>query len=300
MIGLGAMGRPLASRLIDAGYAVHAYDVSGDAVERLVADGARAAGSAAAVAENAPFVLTVLPEAADVRRALLGASGAVEGAASGSIFFDASTIDPMSIQEIGGELGGTGITVLDGGVAGNPAMARDGIATLMVGGPQEAVEESRPILEALCGTLIYTGELGTAKTVKLVNNMVGAVSMAAVAEAFDLALKAGVEPEIIYDSMMGSWGRCFQLEIRPPMPGLAEGSPADDDYEPDFSVDYMIKDLSYALRTAEEQGSYIGLSALTRELYAASSARGEGSKDISVIGRAIEAMGDGPGDGSSS
>ena len=219
------MGRPLASRLIDAGYAVHVYDVSGDAVERLVADGARAAGSAAAVAENAPFVLTVLPEAADVRRALLGASGAVEGAASGSIFFDASTIDPMSIQEIGGELGGTGITVLDGGVAGNPAMARDGIATLMVGGPQEAVEESRPILEALCGTLIYTGELGTAKTVKLVNNMVGAVSMAAVAEAFDLALKAGVEPEIIYDSMMGSWGTMLPARDSPPYAGVGRGQP---------------------------------------------------------------------------
>jgi 3-hydroxyisobutyrate dehydrogenase-like beta-hydroxyacid dehydrogenase len=289
-IGLGAMGRPMANRLLSAGYTVLCHDLAPAAVERLVADGARAAGSAAALAAAAPVVFTMLPEAADVRQALLGLDGAVEGAGEGSVFVDASTIDPMSIQAIGAELDarGTGTTLLDAGVSGNPAMARDATVTLMVGGPQPVVDKCRALLSALCRTLVYTGPLGSAKTVKLANNMVGAATMAAIAEAFDFARRAGVEPAVLYQAMMGSWGRCFQLEVRPPAPGLAEGSPADDGFAPDFSVDYMVKDLRYFLRAAEAHRSPVGVAAATHQLFVASSAAGDGAKDISIVGRALD------------
>jgi 3-hydroxyisobutyrate dehydrogenase-like beta-hydroxyacid dehydrogenase len=286
-IGLGAMGRPMANRLLGAGYQVVCHDLAPAAMERLVADGARPAGSAAAVAAGAPVVFTMLPEAADVRRALLGAGGAVEGAGEGSVFIDASTIDPMSVQAIGVELEAIGVTLLDAGVSGNPAMASEGTVTLTVGGPGPAVDKCRAALLVLCATLIHTGPLGSAKVVKLANNMVGAVTMAAIAEAFAFAGRAGVEPGVLYEAMMGSWGRCFQLEVRPPVPGLAEGSPADDEFAPDFSVDYMIKDLRYFLGAAETQRALVAIAAATHQLYVAASAAGDGGKDISVIGHAL-------------
>jgi len=167
-------------------------------------------------------------------------------------------------------------------------MAAEAVVTLMVGGPRPAFERCQPVLSALCATLIYTGPLGSAKVVKLANNMVGAVAMATLAEAFDFGRRAGVEPAALYQAMMGSWGRCFQLEVRPPVPGLADGSPADDDYAPDFSVDYMVKDLRYFLRTAEAFRSPVGVAAAAQQLYVAASAAGDGAKDISAIGRALD------------
>lgn len=287
-IGLGAMGRPMANSLMAAGYQVLCHDLHQPAVDRLVADGAKAAGSAVALAVAAPVVFTMLPEARDVRQALLRPDGAVEGAGEGSIFVDASTIDPVSLREIGAELKTRGVTLLDAGVSGNPDMAWNATVTLMVGGPRPAFETCQPMLSALCSTLIHTGALGSAKVVKLANNMVGAVTMAAIAEAFHFARQAGVEPNVLYEAMMGSWGRCFQLEVRPPLPGLAEDSPADDGYAPDFSVDYMAKDLSYFLRTAEAFRSPTAVAAATQQLFIASSAAGDGAKDISIVGRALE------------
>lgn len=290
VIGLGAMGRRFARRLMGAGVEVVGFDLSADAMERLAEEGALVADSPAAVAAEASFVLTMLPEAEDVHRALVGAGGAVEGAREGSVFFDGSTIDPMSVRRIGTLAQEEGVILLDGGVSGSPPMAEEGRATLMVGGPRAAFEESSWVFDTLSDRVIYTGDLGSAKVVKLVNNMVGAVSMAAVAEAFVLADRAGVDLSVVHEAMMGSWGRCLNLEVRPPAPGIVAGSPADQGFAPDFSVDYMVKDLSYVLETARALGVFASLSATSQQLFVGASAVGEGSKDISIVVRAIEAL----------
>lgn len=292
VIGLGAMGRPLAKQLIESGYDVYAYDISEDAVGKLAKDGAHPAASPAVVAEEASFVLTMLPHAEDIRQALLGSGGAAEKARAGSVFFDSSTVDPMTAREIGEELASKGIKFLDGGVSGNPEMVRNGTITLMVGGDRAAFDAYRTLFQALCnnGRLLYTGELGSAKLVKLACNMVAGVTMAAVAEAFALGLKGEVEPQVLYEGLMGSWARCFQLEARPPVAGLVANSPVNEDFAPDFSVDYIAKDLSYALRTAQRLGSFMGLGNLAHELYAGVSSQGDGRKDMSIIGRAVALM----------
>ena len=286
-IGIGAMGRPMTNSLLGAGYEMVCYDPSGPALDQVVQDGAQRATSAAGVAQQARVVFTMLPTAADVRAALLGEDGAADGARDGAIFIDTSTIDPMTIRSAGEALADKGIMLLDGGVSGSPPMAWASTLTLMMGGDEKSFARCEHMLASLCANLIYTGELGSAKVVKLINNMVGAVTMASVAEGFQLGEKAGLDPSILFEAMMGSWGRCLNLELRPPVPGLVEGSPADSDFEADFSVDYMVKDLSCALATAEALGQSVPIAEAGLQLYAKSKSLGDGPKDISAVGRAI-------------
>jgi hypothetical protein len=161
-IGLGAMGRPMVGALIEAGMAVVVHDLSADAVEDAAVAGARPAASAAEVAAGTDVVFTMLPYAEDVERAFLGPDGASEGGHPGSVFVDASTIDPMSLMAVAGSLAERGIDAMDAAVSGSPLMARERRATVLVGGGASLFARCRPVLEALGGTLIHTGALGTA------------------------------------------------------------------------------------------------------------------------------------------
>ncbi|NLF64003.1 MAG: NAD(P)-dependent oxidoreductase [Chloroflexi bacterium] len=292
VIGLGAMGRPLVNSLLEAGYSVHAYDISAAAIDAAVQQGATAAASPADLAAGVDLFLTVLPYGEDVEAALFAPGGAAEGARRGAIFVDASTIDPMTINRLAQPLQQKGIDVLDAGLAGSPKMARERRLTLLVGGDEAVFDRAAGVLRCLAdqGKLLYTGQLGSAKVVKLLNNMVGAVQMAAISEAFNLAVKAGVDPKVLYDGMSGSMGNCWALHVRPPYPGIKPGSPADLDFEPDFSVDYMIKDLSYALQTGRSLEAALLLAGQVHQLYLATSARGEGAKDFAAIVHTVQAL----------
>jgi 3-hydroxyisobutyrate dehydrogenase len=298
-IGLGAMGRPMVGALIEAGMDVVVHDLSADALDAAGAAGARPAASAAEVATRTDVVFTMLPFAEDVELALIGPDGAAGGAHAGSVFVDASTIDPMSLIVVARALSDQGIDSMDAAVSGSPQMVRERRATVLVGGGPSLFSRCRPVLEALGGTLVHTGALGTAKVVKLANNLVGAVSMAAVAEAFNLAMRAGVDPAVLHRAMSGSMGNCHALQVRPPAPGLVQDGPADHDFAPDFSVDFMAKDLAYALRTADARGAALPIASLARDLYVATSARGDGGLDFSAVFRTVQAMSgpEGAGDG---
>lgn len=296
VIGLGAMGRPLVNSLVQAGYQVLAYDVAPVAIDAAVQQGATAATSPADLASKAGLFLTILPYGEDVEQALYGPDGAIEGVRADAIFIDASTIDPMTINRLAQPLQQQGVHVLDAGLAGSPKMAWDRRLTLLVGGDEAVFRRCEALLRCLSdqGKLLYTGQLGSAKVVKLLNNMVGAVQMAAISEAFNLAVNAGVDPKILYEGMSGSMGNCWALQVRPPYSGIKPGSPADLDFQPDFSVDYMIKDLSYALQTGRSVEATLLLAGQVHQLYLATSARGEGGKDFAAIVHTIEALSQGP------
>lgn len=221
----------------------------------------------------------MLPTAEHVAAALTGSGGAVEGADEGNIFVELSTIERSAVDDLAARLLPVGAALLDGGVSASPRMAWNGSATLLIGGPDDSFATAEPVLRAMGGRLIHTGPLGTAKVAKLVNNLVGAGSMALLSEAFVLGQRGGVEPDVLHDAMMASWARCAHLEVLPPVESLRPAK-VDDDRFPDFSIDYMIKDLWCVLATAKERRSPALITALVHQLFVAATAQGFGGDGI--------------------
>jgi 3-hydroxyisobutyrate dehydrogenase-like beta-hydroxyacid dehydrogenase len=290
-IGLGAMGRPMARAILDLGRPLVVHDAMPSAVEHLVEHGARPAASGREVAEAAELVFTMLPRAEDVVEAVLGPDGVAAGIRAGGVLVDTSTIDVGTARSLAGPLAERGAAVLDGGVSGSPQMAWERKLTLMIGGDEATFDRHRPVFEALSSTLIYTGPLGSAKVVKLANNMVAAITTAALAEAYALITRSGADPLVARQAMGGSWANSTMLAVRPPLPGMTAGAPADNDYAAEFSIDYIAKDLGAALETARQTGTVMLTAGLVRQLFTAAAARGEGHLDLTALIRTIRAFG---------
>lgn len=276
IIGFGTMGRGLARNLRLAGREVVAFDVSEQAQARARRDGVGVEASPAALAERATVILSIVPSKREVREVVVGELGLVEAATSEHVLIEMSTVDPMTILELDRKVTPSGLTILDAGVSASPRMNWFGQGTLMVGGRAESLELVRPVLEAVSSDLIHTGELGSAKVAKLVNNLMGGVSMAALAEAFQLGDLNGVEPSVLYSGMMASWARCAILERMPPVLELRPADETDEEF-PDFHVDYMEKDLACVVETAQAMGASHRMANAALELFSRARAAGLGS-----------------------
>ena len=270
------MGRGIVHNLLASGYPVVCHDKSPQAMDAVSSDGAHAADSLADLSSRAGLIITMLPSSGDVTSVFLGTSGILETASSGTVILDTSTIDPMTITHLAKQAEAVGVSVLDGGVSGSPRMNWNAMATFMVGGSHEVFASVESVIGELCKTLIYTGELGTAKVAKLVNNLMGAASMAALAEAFNLGMKAGVSSRVLHQAMMSSWARCANLEHIPPVADLR----SDDDPDDQFSIDYMVKDLTSLMETAEEVDVSLAVSSLVFRMFSEASSMGHGTEPI--------------------
>ena len=290
-VGLGAMGRPMVNCMLKAGYVVTVHDVSVAAVERLVADGAVAASSVREVAAASDLVFTMLPRAEDVVGVVLGPDGILDGIRPGSVLIDTSTIDVGTARSLAAPLAERGAGLLDGGVSGSPGLAWEGGVTFIVGGDETQVERFRPVFEALAATIVYAGPLGTAKAMKLANNMVAAILTAALAEAFTLITASGADPVVAKRAMDGSWAKTVMLDVMPPLPGLGPDSPADHGYEGGFSVGYMAKDLEAVLESAGQAGAVLLTTGFVHQLFTAAVARGDGALSLSALIRTTRAFG---------
>ena len=288
VIGLGAMGRPMAHRLIEAGHEVVAFDRSAEAIEVAVADGARAATSAADLAAASDVIITILPRAEDVHGAILGPRGVASGIRPGATVLDASTIDVASVRSLEEPLDKVGAHLLEAGVSGSPSMAWQGTVTFIVGGDEAVLDRQREALAAICARVIHAGPVGSAKTMKLANNMVAALMMVAYAEAYTLIIRSGADPQRALEAMEASWAGSPLLRLRPPLPGMVEGSAADDGYPAEFSIDYMAKDLAAILESARQAGAVLPATSMAHQLYTAAGTRGDGDLDVSAMIRTIE------------
>jgi 3-hydroxyisobutyrate dehydrogenase-like beta-hydroxyacid dehydrogenase len=226
-----------------------------------------------------------------VVEAVTGVDGVAAGMGRGGTLLEASTIDVGTVRGLERPLAERGATLLDAGVSGSPSMAWQRAVTLIVGGDRAAIERHRLALEAIASRVVVAGALGTAKAMKLANNLVAAVTTAALAEAFSLLVRAGADPSTARDAMEASWAASTVLRLRPPLPGLAPDAPADHDYEGEFSIDYMAKDLAAILESAREVGAVLPATALVHGLFVAASTRGDGDLDLSALIRTIEAFG---------
>jgi 3-hydroxyisobutyrate dehydrogenase len=282
-IGLGNMGLPMLRNLLAAGHAVTAFDVVASARDAAAAAGAGAARSAVEVASTAEVVITMLPEGRHVREVYLGVDGVIAAAVDGALLIDCSTIDVATTRAVWQAAAERGLEMVDAPVSGGVAGAANATLTFMVGGEESAVARARPILEQLGATIVHTGPSGSGQAAKICNNMMLAIAMIGVAEAFTMAQRLGLSAEALFQVASRSSGQSWALTGYCPVPGLVPSSPANRNYEPGFTTAMMAKDLRLAQDAASSVDVATPLGSEARNLYALFKGRGHGELDFSAI-----------------
>lgn len=256
LIGLGIMGKPMAKNLLKAGYELWVNNRSQGPMEEMAACGAHAA-TRKELAENAEVIITMLPNGPQVREVILG--DVIKDMRPGQIFIDCSSISPVVSKEIAAALAEKGVEMLDAPVSGGEPKAIDGTLSFMVGGKQAVFDRCKDILGAMGASVTRCGEVGAGNTTKLANQIIVACNIQAVAEAFTLAQKAGVDPEVVYKAIRGGLAGSTVLDAKGPM--MIAGND-----KPGFKIDLHIKDLNNALDCAHTVGAPVPMTAAVQEI----------------------------------
>jgi 2-hydroxy-3-oxopropionate reductase len=271
-IGLGIMGSPMAKNLLKAGYLLTVYDIVPEKIDDVVRAGAQAGSSSKEVAEKSDVVITMLPNSPEVKEAVLGANGVLDGARPGTIIVDMSSIAPLASKEVSAAAKEKGVIVLDAPVSGGEPKAVDGTLAIMVGGPAETFEKVKDILAVMGGSVTLVGEIGSGNMTKLANQIIVALNIAAMSEAMVLAAKAGVDSEKVFQAIRGGLAGSTVLDAK--MPLVLEGN-----FKPGFRIELHIKDLANALDTAHEVGVPVPLSGAVMEVMQALKVDDKGGDD---------------------
>lgn len=284
-IGLGLMGKPMASNLLQAGYPLVVHNRSREAVKELVGQGAKEAFSPREVATLSDVVFTNLPDSPDVEHIVLGEDGVIEGVRSGMVFVDHSTIKPSSARLIAEELAKKDVQSLDAPVSGGDIGAQQGTLSIMVGGPAEALELVRPLLEVMGKNITHVGGSGAGQIAKAANQVMVAAQMVGLGELLILAKKAGADPEKVVQAIQGGAAQCWTLDVKPER--LFAGN-----REPGFKAYMQEKDLKIVMDTAREYGVPLPAAGLHTQLYNAMLQMGLGNQDNSGVIGVLEKLAD--------
>jgi 3-hydroxyisobutyrate dehydrogenase len=276
MIGLGQMGFAMAARLGQAGCEVSGWDLDPDARARAGEAGVRVAGSLGDALAGCDAILTSLPDAQAVRAAWLGEGGIVAMADPGSVCVDLSTIEPAAMQEVARGAAARSLAVLDCPVSGGPVEARAGTLVVMAGGEAAIVSRMAPLLGLLGPTLCHTGGVGTAKVVKIVNNMMAMGNLLVACEAFSLGVSAGVDPATLFAVLAESGGTSRTFTKR--FPHALKG-----DFEPRFRMELAEKDMALGVALGRTQRVPLPAASLVREMFGMALLQGHGGKDAVAL-----------------
>ena len=290
LIGLGNMGLPMAANLLKAGHAVTGYDLSAELVAKHVANGGVGAGSIAEAVRGAEAIVTMLPAGKHVDTVYLGPGGILDGLNTKPILIDSSTIDVATARKVAAVAVDKGLDVLDAPVSGGTGGAVAGTLTFMCGGTERAFEAARPVLQAMGKNIIHAGAAGAGQSAKICNNMMLAVAMFGVSEAFVLADKLGLDRQKLFDITSTSTGQSWALTSYCPAPGPVPTAPSNRDYTGGFAAALMLKDLKLAQDAAESVGAATPLGAHAARLYQEVNDAGEGARDFSVVFRWLAGM----------
>jgi 2-hydroxy-3-oxopropionate reductase len=282
-IGLGLMGKSLARNIMKAGFPLVVHNRSRQAVEELQAEGAKPAAAPSEVAEQVDVVFTNLPDSPDVELVALGPDGIIEGAHQGLIFVDNSTIKPLTARHIAESLGGKGVVCLDAPVSGGDIGAREGTLAIMVGGPVQALEQAKPILEAMGRTITHVGDSGAGQIAKAANQIMVAAQMVAMGELLIFARKSGADPKKVIQAIQGGAAQCWTLDVKPERLFAGNRSPG-------FKAYMQAKDLSIVLDTARSYGIPLLSAAVHQQLYNSMLEMGLADQDNSAVIGVIEAL----------
>jgi 2-hydroxy-3-oxopropionate reductase len=282
-VGLGIMGKPMAANLIRAGHRLIVHDLNPVPVQALVALGATNGCSAAQVAKQCEIVVTMLPNSPEVKQVVLGPGGILEGARPGLILIDMSSIAPGVSQEVAAAAEAKGIKMLDAPVSGGEPKAKDATLSVMVGGDKATFESVVDVLKVMGKSVVWVGSIGSGNTAKLANQIVVALNIIAISEAFVLAAKAGVDPKVVYQAIRGGLAGSTVMDAKAPLI-------FDRKFDPGFRIELHLKDLLNALETAHHLGVPVPFSSLATEVLSALKTAGKGKLDHGGLVQYFEAL----------
>ena len=282
-IGLGIMGKPMCINLLKAGYLVTAYNRTRSKLEAAISAGAKGADSPKAVAEQSDVIITMVTDSPDVEAVILGQNGVIQGAKSGSVVIDMSTISPKVTQSIAAKLQQRDVQMLDAPVSGGDTGAIAGTLAIMVGGEKSAFERCLPVFRAMGKTITYVGTHGMGQTVKLCNQILVSVTNMAVCEAILFAQKAGVDPIIMIEATKNGAAGSWQLaNLGPKMVAR--------NFAPGFMIDLQQKDLRLAVETARETHLPVPAVSLVSQLFSGCQAHNEGTEGTQALIKSLERL----------
>ena len=277
VVGLGAMGMGVAMSLLREGFEVHACDVRPEAVQKVVDAGGIAAASPAAMAPLVDVLITVVVNADQTETVLFGEKGAASHMKLGSVVIASATVSPEFAKALGKRLADAGLLMIDGPISGGAAKAMAGEMTVMSSGTPEAYAKSEDVLDAIAGKVYRLGdEVGPGSVVKMVNQLLAGVHIAAAGEAMALAIRAGANPDQVYEVITNSAGNSWMFQNR--VPHILSG-----DYTPLSAVNIFVKDLGIVLDYAKKSVFPLPLSAAAHQMYMSASAAGHGGEDDSAV-----------------
>ena len=280
-IGLGLMGSPMALAVLKQGFALTVWNRNPACIEPLVRAGASAADNIAELTRRSDIIITMLTDAAASETVLCGPGGVLQHAQSGTIIVDMGSIAPDMSRSIAMRAQASGVAMLDAPVTGNPKVAEAGKLGIMVGGKASVVEQVRPVLEAMSAVIVYAGPSGAGSTLKLINNLILGTAIQAVAEAFVLAQKLGIDPERVREITSVGGARTAAMETR-------GARMIAHDFSPHFSVDNMHKDLSTALNLARAAGAAVPAADAALAVLRTAREQGLGGRDSAIVFEVLE------------
>lgn len=282
-IGLGIMGKPMAKNVLKEGYELMVFDFNKAAVAELIAAGAKEGNTSKEVAEFADVVITMLPNSPNVKAALFSENGIASGLTAGKTIIDMSSISPVASREFATTLAESGVEFLDAPVSGGEPGAIAGTIAIMVGGKKEIFDTYYDLMMTMGSSATYVGEVGAGNVTKLANQMIVAINIAAVSEAFALATKAGVDPQLVFEAIKG--GLAGSNVMNQKAPKILSRN-----FDPGFRIELHMKDLQNTLDTAHEINVSVPFTSQMMEIMQSLKIHGMEKEDHSAIAKYYESI----------
>ena len=284
VIGLGSMGLGVARTLLKKGFEVHACDARPEVSKAFEKEGGVAARTPAEVGRNAEIVIVLVVNAEQTNEVLFGKEGAVSTLASGSVVIASSTVAPEFAIDLGKRLDAKGLLLIDAPVSGGAARAAAGELSIMASGSKAAFKKADAVLKAIAVKVYELGEeAGTGSKVKMINQLLAGVHIAASAEAMALAIRVGADPKVVYEVICNSAGSSWMFQNR--VPHILDG-----DYTPRSAVNIFVKDLGIVLDSARKLTFPLPLTAAAHQLFLGAAGAGLGYEDDSAVVKMYQAM----------
>lgn len=277
IIGVGTMGGPMASRLLRAGYKVHAMDIRQTALEKLVKEGAISSNSTADIANSAQVIIFSLPDSRAVESVVYPPGNLLQTVCPGTIIIDMGTSDPTSTRQIATDLAAKSVQMLDAPISGGETGAKEGTLSCMVGGTEETYLEVKPILGVLASTITHVGGIGMGHTMKLLNNMVGVTNLMILCEVFSIAANVGINLEVVRRVLEGGSAQSKALDF------WGEQIIKQQYQNPTYRYDLAAKDMRLAMALAIHSGTPIPVFSATNLLFTIGTSLGFKNQDVSIL-----------------
>ena len=287
-IGVGNMGNPMAENLHKSGKKITVFDVSKEMMEQAKKKGLNTSESIETlINDEVSIVITMLPEGKHSKEIYLGDNGIINKVSKDCLLIDCSTIDIETSKEIGNAADNQNIMMIDAPVSGGVMGAQKATLNIMVGGSKEAFDKALPVLKILGKNIYHAGEIGSGNGAKICNNMALGIAMIAASESLMLAKRLNIDIKKVHEIMKNASGNSWPISVYPPLPGLIDGTPSNNNYRPGFSAGMMNKDLKLAYECAKSVNAETPLGKMALEIYDQFCKEGNDTKDFSAISKVI-------------